>query len=53
LPPGEQYLAFATDYLDGGEHLDPEFLSGIRNLAVPFTLGEGEKRALELKVVER
>jgi hypothetical protein len=53
LPPGEQYLAFATDYLDSGEHLDPEFLSGIRNAAVPFTLSDGEKRTLELKVVER
>jgi hypothetical protein len=53
LPPGEQYLAFATDYLDSGEHLDPEFLSGIRNAAVPFTLNDGEKRTLELKVVER
>jgi hypothetical protein len=53
LPPGEQYLAFATDYLDGGEHLDPEFLSAIRNLAVPFTLDDGETRTLELKVVER
>ena len=53
LPPGEQYLAFATDYLDSGEHLDPDFLRGIRNLAVPFTLDEGERRTLELKVVER
>jgi hypothetical protein len=53
LPPGEQYLAFATDYLDEGEHLDPEFLNGIRNAAVPFSLSEAEKRALELTVMER
>jgi hypothetical protein len=53
LPPGEQYLAVATDYLDSGEHLDPEFLSGVRNVATPFTLDDGEKRTLELKVVER
>ena len=53
LPPGEQYLALATDYLDAGEHLDPEFLSGIRNVAVPFTLDDGERRTLELTVVER
>jgi hypothetical protein len=53
LPPGEEYLAFATDYLEEGEHLDPEFLNGIRNVAVPFSLLEAEKRALELKVVER
>jgi hypothetical protein len=53
LPPGEQYLAFATDYLENDEHLDPEFLTGIRNVAVPFTLDEAEKRTLDLKVVER
>jgi hypothetical protein len=53
LPPGEQYLAFATDYLDSGEHLDPEFLNAIRNMAVPFTLDDGEKRTLALNVVER
>jgi len=53
LPPGEQYLAYATDYLDSGEHLDPEFLSAIRNAAVPFTLADSEKRTIELTVVER
>jgi hypothetical protein len=53
LPPGEQYLAFATDYLENDEHLDPEFLTGIRNVAVPFTLDEAEKRTLDLRVVER
>ena len=53
LPPGEQYLAFATDYLDSGEHIDPEFLNGIMTAATPFALENGEKRSLELKVVER
>ena len=53
LPPGEQYLAFATDYLEDGEHLDPEFLTSIRNAAVPFSLEEAGKRTLDLKVVER
>ena len=53
LPPGEQYLAFATDYLEDGEHLDAEFLTEIRNLAVPFTLDDANKQTLELKVVER
>jgi hypothetical protein len=52
LPPGE-YLAFATDYLEEGEHLDAEFLTEIRNLAVPFTLDEANKQTLELKVMER
>lgn len=53
LPPGEQYLAYATDYLDSSEHLDPEFLSAVRNAAVPFTLDDGERRTLELPVIER
>jgi hypothetical protein len=53
LPPGERYLAFAIDYLDSGEHIDPEFLNGFMNAATPFTLDDGEKRSLELKVVER
>ena len=53
LPPGEPYLAFATDYLEDGEHLDPEFLTEIRNVAVPFTVDEADTRTLELKVVER
>ena len=53
LPPGERYLAYATDYLEDGEHLDPEFLTSIRNVALPFSLEEGEKRALDLKVMER
>ena len=53
LPPEPRYLAYATDYLDDGEHLDPEFLTSIRNAAVPFSLADDERRALELKVEER
>jgi hypothetical protein len=53
LPPEERYLAFATDYLEDGEHLDPEFLASIRNDAVPFSLDEAETRMLELKTVKR
>ena len=53
LPPGEQYLAFAIDYLEEEEQLDPEFLTAISSAAVPFFLDEGEKRTLNLKVVER
>jgi hypothetical protein len=53
LPPGEHYLAFATNYLEDGEHLDPEFLAAVREMAVSFTLDEAEKRTVEVKVVER
>jgi hypothetical protein len=53
LPAGERYLAVATDYLEDGEHLDPEFLTEIRNVAVPFTLDETDKHILDLNVVKR
>lgn len=53
LPPGEPYLAIATDYLEDGEHLDPEFLTAIRNAARAFSLAASEKRTVELKVIER
>jgi hypothetical protein len=53
LPPGERYLAYATDYLEDGEHLDPEFLTSIRNVAMAFSLEEAEKSTLQLNVVER
>jgi hypothetical protein len=53
LPPGRQYMAVATDYLEDGEHLDPEFLATMREFAVELSLGEGEKRAIGLRLVER
>lgn len=53
LPPGQRYLALATDYLEDGEHNDPEFLTRMREVAVRFSLDEAEKRALDLTVTER
>jgi hypothetical protein len=53
LPPGDRYLAVATDYLEDNEHLDPEFLASVKETAVPFSLAEAEKLTLELKVMER
>jgi hypothetical protein len=53
LPSSERYLAVATDYLEDGEHYDPEFLERMRSSAVEFSLGDVESRAVELKVVER
>jgi hypothetical protein len=53
LPPGRQYLAVAADYLEDGEYLDPEFLASMREFALPLSLGEGEKRAIGLRLVER
>ena len=53
LPPGETYLAVATDYLEDGEENDAEFLERMREAAVKFQLDEAEKRTLELTVLER
>jgi hypothetical protein len=51
LPPG-RYLAAALPYLEEGEQGNPEMLERLRGIATPFTLGEGEQKALTLKVVE-
>jgi hypothetical protein len=53
LPPDERYLAVAVDYVEEGEAGDPEFLERIRASATRFALGEGETKALELKLVSR
>jgi hypothetical protein len=50
LPPG-RYLAAAVDYLEEGEETNPETLERLRNTATPFTLDEGDAKALTLKVV--
>ena len=51
LPPG-QYLAAAVDYLEEGQHTDPEFLERLRPSATPFTLVEGEQQRLTLDLVQ-
>jgi len=53
LPPDDRYLVLAADYLEDGEHFDPEFLERMRNAATEFSLNEAETRTLELKVLER
>jgi hypothetical protein len=53
LPPAERYLAIATDYLDEGEHYDPDFLERMRALATEFSLDDAEARTLDLKVIAR
>ena len=53
LSPSERYLAVAVDYLDDGEHYDPEFLERMRGTAIEFSLDEMESRAVELTVMER
>ena len=51
LPPGE-YLAVALDYLEEGQGADPEFLKTIEPVATAFTLADGERKALNLKLTK-
>lgn len=50
LPPGD-YLAVAIDYVQDGLWNDPEYLESIRRNGQKLTLGEGESRAISLKLV--
>ncbi len=53
LPPAERYLAVAVDALENGEATDPEFLARLRDRGTPFTLADGESKALDLTLVQR
>ena len=53
LPAHERYLAVAADYLEDGEHFDPEFLERMRDQASALALGEAGTRSLELPLIER
>jgi len=48
LPSGERYLAAVVDYLDDGDQFDQELLERLRDRATAFTLGEGERKTLNL-----
>jgi hypothetical protein len=50
-PARNDYLAIALDDVEQGAWDDPEFLRRIRDRATPFTLGEGEARALTLTLI--
>jgi hypothetical protein len=41
------------DYLEEGEHYDPEFLERMRNFATSFALEERGTPSLELNVLTR
>jgi protocatechuate 3,4-dioxygenase beta subunit len=47
LPPG-RYLAAAVEYIEQGQHTDPELLEQLRPRATVFDLGEGEQRTMNL-----
>jgi hypothetical protein len=53
LPPTLDYRAVAVDYLEDGEETDPEFLKRMRDRAARFSLREGERRAIDLRLIQR
>lgn len=53
LPANDRYLAVAVDYLEDGEGSDPQFLEQIKDRATRFSLGEGESKGVDLKIVNR
>ena len=50
LPPGD-YVAAALERVPQTAWQDPVFLQSIRGAATPFSLREGERRTLQLKLV--
>lgn len=53
LPSDEPYLAVAVDYLEDGEGGDPEFLQQMKERATRLSIGDGETKALDLKLITR
>jgi Carboxypeptidase regulatory-like domain len=52
LPAGDYFLV-AVDSLEGGEWQDPDVLARLRANAVPLSIGEDEKKSLDLKVAPK
>jgi hypothetical protein len=52
LPAGS-YLVIALESIEEGQQSDPEFLQELRSYATPFQLGDGEQKALSLRLVQR
>ena len=53
LPSPEQYLVVAVQGLDDGQAGDPEFLTAVRDSATEFDLGEGESKAVDVKLASQ
>jgi hypothetical protein len=50
LPAAEAYLVVAVQGLEDGQAGDPEFLATVKELATKFTLGDGETKAVDVKL---
>jgi hypothetical protein len=51
LPPGDYHAAASTGIRQAGEAGDPDILRQIRDRATRFSLGEGETKIIDLKVI--
>ncbi|MGE5358221.1 MAG: carboxypeptidase regulatory-like domain-containing protein [Bacteroidales bacterium] len=49
LPAG-RYLAVALAYVEEGQSEDPDYLESLRPFATKFTLGEGDRKTLDLTI---
>ncbi|HUQ89574.1 MAG TPA: carboxypeptidase-like regulatory domain-containing protein [Vicinamibacterales bacterium] len=50
LPGSENYLVVALQGLEDGQAGDPEFLATVKELATKLELGEGESKAVDVKL---
>ncbi len=50
LPGGVDYLVVAVQQLEDGQAGDPEFLASVRASAVKLEIGEGETKAVDVKL---
>ncbi len=50
LPPGQDYLIIAVQNLEQGQGGDPDFLDRAKEEAKPFTLNEGETKAVDIRL---
>jgi len=53
LPAGSDYLAVAVQGLEDGQAGDPDFLATIKELGAKFSLGDGETKAVDVKLSSR
>jgi protocatechuate 3,4-dioxygenase beta subunit len=53
LPASSDYLVVAVQGLEDGQAGDPEFLATIKDLGAKFSLGEGETKAVDVKLAGR
>ena len=50
MPPSDDYMIIAVQNLESGQGSDPEFLTRAKDEAKPFSLNEGETKAVDIKL---